>query len=121
MEDVNEYIDETWHFTGKWEMPSLCGLAIRKFNEVDCVLLTELYQENPGSSVTEMITTVAPEIAAKYNLDPGKTEFIVRNPERSAHYSFFAETFHRAVMAWNGEIFVLIRWEKIKGFNPYVI
>lgn len=113
MEKRDQYIDEIFHFQGKWEMPSLCGLIIRKKDDRDIVILSELYQENPGSSVTDMIEILAGLIVQKYNLDPEKAVFIVRNPERSAHYEFFAETFHQAHMTWDGEIFSGLSWEKV--------
>jgi hypothetical protein len=107
------YIDEIFHYQGKWEMPSLCGLKIIDKGSHHQVVLTELYTENPGSSVTEMILFLAERLVKERKLDPGTTEFIVRNPERSSHYEFFAETFHRAVMQWDGERFDRLKWEKI--------
>jgi len=112
MEMEDRYIDEIYHFEGKWEVPSLCGLKIIDKTDHHQVIFTELYVENPGSSVTEMILTLAERIVNERKLDPEKSEFIVRNPERSAHYEFYAETFHRAVMMWDGERFSDLAWEK---------
>jgi hypothetical protein len=117
MEKPDQYIDEIFHFQGKWEMPSLCGLMILKKDDRDIVMFTELYQENPGSSVTDTIEILAGLIVQQYNLDPEKAVFIVRNPERSAHYEFFAETFHRARMHWDGERFSGLVWEKVNPFG----
>jgi hypothetical protein len=113
MEQHDNYIDDIFHFQGKWEMPSLCGLKILDKTDNPIIILTELYTENPGSSATDMIEVLAGLIVTKYNLDPEKSVFIVRNPERSAHYEFFAETFHRAIMNWNGERFTGLAWEKV--------
>jgi hypothetical protein len=115
MEEKQKYIDEVYHFKGKWEMPSLCGLSIRAEAGKTRVILTELYEDNPGSSVTDMIETLAGEIVAKYAINPETAVFIVRNPERSAHYEFFAETFHLARMEWDGEMFTGLIWEKVEG------
>ena len=113
MDTKGRYIDEIHHFEGKWEVPSLCGLKIVEKVDHHQVIFTELYVENPGSSATEMILSLAKQVVRKYNLDPEKTEFIIRNPERSSHYEFFAETFHRAVMKWDGERFWGLTWERI--------
>ena len=113
MDKPDKYIDEVFHFQGKWEMPSLCGLKILDKAHNHIIILTELYTENPGSSVTEMIEVLAVLIVKKYNLDPERSIFIVRNPKRSAHYEFFAETFHRARMNWNGEKFDGLTWERM--------
>ena len=112
MEKKQKYIDEIYHFKGKWEMPSLCGLKILKKSDNHIIILTELYEENPGSSATDMIEILAGEIVAKYPIEPESAVFIVRNPERSSHYTFFAETFHRARMDWDGEKFKGLAWEK---------
>ena len=113
MGDKQKYIDEIYHFKGKWEMPSLCGISISQNEGLTRVILTELYEDNPGSSVTDMIEALAGEIVAKYTIDPETAVFIVRNPERSSHYTFFAETFHLARMEWDGERFTGLIWEKV--------
>lgn len=95
-------------------MPSLCGLMIRRSVNQTFVILTELYAENPGSSVTGMIGDLAAEIARKYDIDQKTADFIVHNPERSSRYEFFAETFYRAVMNWDGEKYNELEWEKMK-------
>ena len=46
------YYDEQFPFRGQWDMESLCGLKIRKVDGKTYVIVTELYQENPGTSVT---------------------------------------------------------------------
>jgi hypothetical protein len=113
MDKQDNYIDEILHFQGKWEMPSLCGLKILKNADNYIIILTELYKENPGSSATDMIEVLAKLIVKKYNLDPANLVFIVRNPERSSHYEFFAETFHQARMIWDGEKYTGLTWEKL--------
>ena len=107
-------MDDVYYFQGKWEMPSLCGLKIIKKDHNTIVVLTELYTDNTGSSVTEMILTLAVKIVGEYSLDPERTMFIVRNPERSAHHEFFAETFHRAGMIWAENVFTGLTWERLE-------
>lgn len=78
------------------------------------VILTELYEENPGSSVTGMVEAVATGVVKRYSLPPDCTEFIVHNPERSSRYEFFAEMFYRAKMQWDGEGYRDVEWEKVE-------
>ena len=113
MEEQQKYVDEIYQFKGKWEMPSLCGLMIRRNINQTLIILTELYEENPGSSVTGMMVILAGEIVKKYVIAPETAVFIVRNPERSSRYEFFAETTYRAKMNWDGEKFVGLAWEKL--------
>lgn len=97
-------------------MPSICGIQIRKSDEGTQVILTEMYEENPGNSVTEMVEAVATGVVKRYSLEPEKTEFIVHNPERSSKYEFFSEMFYRAKMRWDGESYMDVEWEKLERF-----
>ena len=47
-----DYYDEIFDFMGEWDMPSSCGLKIRESEGRKYVIVTELYQDNPGTSVT---------------------------------------------------------------------
>lgn len=115
MEAARKYVDEIFHFSGKWEMPSLCGLQIRREPGRTLVVLTEMYEENPGNSVTGMVEQVATEVVEKFDISPTSAEFIVHNPQRSNKYEFFAETFYRAEMKWDGEKYKDVEWEKLEG------
>ena len=117
MKEPAKYVDEIFHFKGEWEMPSLCGLQIRKKDNEVLIILTEMYQENPGNSVTGLIEKVATEVVKKYEIPPGKAEFIVHNPQRSNKYEFFAETFYRAKMLWNGVRYTDVEWHKVDGVS----
>jgi hypothetical protein len=110
-----KYLDEIHHFPGKWEMPSLCGLMIQKKVYGALIILTELYEENPGSSVTGMVEQVATGLVENYRLDPHGAKFIVHNPERSSRYEFFAETFYRAEMQWDGKKYFAVEWVRLEA------
>lgn len=43
-------------------MPSSCGLKIRNINGKTYVIVTELYQDNPGTSVTYAGKSLAEQI-----------------------------------------------------------
>jgi hypothetical protein len=112
MEGHEKYTKEVYHFAGQWEMPSHCGILVKKKELATLVVLTEMYESNPGSSVTSMVEALAAEITRKYGIPPETAVFIVRTPQRSTHYTFYAETFYRAVMEWDGEKFSGLKWEK---------
>src|SRR5574344_176323 len=46
------YYDHIFHFLDKWETPSLFGLKMTTYQDKTIILVTELYQTNPGTSVT---------------------------------------------------------------------
>ncbi|MDX9905652.1 MAG: hypothetical protein RBS55_03595 [Bacteroidales bacterium] len=117
MNNQDKYTREVFYFSGQWEMPSHCGILKEERDGMTYVILTEMYETNPGSSVTSMIETIAKDILSIYGMDPGKAEFIVRTPMRNAHYTFYAETFYRALMKWDGERFTGLEWEKMEDFR----
>jgi len=117
MEEQKKYVDEIFHFKGKWEMPSLCGVQISKQDSYTLVILTELYEQNPGSSVTGMVAEVATEIVKKFDIDPAGTRFVVHNPQRGNKYEFFAESFYEARMSWEGSKYSEVVWVKLEGLE----
>ena len=61
MQVPETYYDELFHFKGQWDMPSCCGLRIlRRVKTV--VIATELYQDNPGTSVAAAGKSLAEQI-----------------------------------------------------------
>ena len=63
-----EYYDEIFPFKGEWDMESSCGLKIREVDEKKYVIVTELYQDNPGTSVTYAGRKLADQICEAKNL-----------------------------------------------------
>jgi len=52
MKVSEKYYDEVFDFAGQWDLPSKCGLKIIAKRDRKIVIVTELYQDNPGTSVT---------------------------------------------------------------------
>ena len=63
-----DYYDEIFTFKGEWDMESTCGLKIREVEGKKYVIVTELYQDNPGSSVTYAGRKLADQICEAKNL-----------------------------------------------------
>jgi hypothetical protein len=109
----NAYVDCFYEFSGRWEAPSRCGLKIKKGGDVHLVIATELYLENPGTSVTEFCPELATLITGEFKLDPALMCFVVRTPENKSKLSFLNESFARAHMEWNEGRFGRPRWEPL--------
>lgn len=107
------YVDLFYDFKGTWDVPSRCGLKIVKKASEDVVIATELYLENPGTSVTEYCHKLATLVVKDYGLEPARCCFIVRTPENNSKLSFLNEFFSRAHMTWDGEKFEKPRWEPL--------
>ena len=87
------YMDEVFEFEGQWGVPSHCGLKVVKKARQFVVVTTELYETNPGTSVTRWMAQLADTICDLKKIDPGKLIFIVHIPDRKSKLEFYKETF----------------------------
>jgi hypothetical protein len=110
MNDWDPLFDEIFHFRGKWEVPSQCGLKIVRKKEQTIILVTEFYDSNPGTSITNWNTHLAKEICHKFEIDPVRMIFIEHSPEMSSSLTFYKETFDRVEFIWDGESFTEPKW-----------
>jgi hypothetical protein len=85
-----KYYDEIFQFKGQWDMPSRCGLKILRRDKTT-VIVTELYQDNPGSSVTAAGKSLAEQICAAKGLDLNKIVYIECSPDTASKLSFYDE------------------------------
>ena len=113
MNNQYQFVDEIYHFKGEWDIPSLCGLKIVKKKEKAIILVTEFYDTNPGTSITNWNTHLAKEICQKYRIDPKHMVFIEHTPKTSKTLSFYQETFDRVRFRWDGVSFNDPQWERI--------
>ncbi len=113
MNDQNQFVDEIYHYKGEWDVPSLCGLKIVKNKERAIILVTEFYNKNPGTSITNWNTHLAKDLCQKYRIDPNHMIFIEHTPKMSKTLSFYQETFDRVTFKWDGESFTDPHWERI--------
>lgn len=107
------YVDKFYDFKGIWDVPSRCGLKIVTHKEHVIVIATELYLENPGTSVTEFCERLATLIVKEFELVAPQVIFIVRTPENKSKLSFLNEFFSRAHMDWDGASYGKPRWEPL--------
>ena len=87
------YYDELFPFLGQWDMESLCGLKIRTVGGKTYVIVTELYQENPGSSVTYTGEYLKKQICEAKGLDPDAIVYIECTPNTNSKLSFYDEEY----------------------------
>jgi hypothetical protein len=92
-----EYIEEIYEFKGQWDVPSKCGLLIRKHPHMHIVIATELYDDNPGTSVNYWNAQIAEAVCKARDLDPSKLVFIEHAPDRGSRLEIYQETFDRVI------------------------
>jgi hypothetical protein len=93
MKVSERYYDEIFSFKGQWDMPSACGLKIIEKQGKSYVIVTELYQDNPGTSVTSAGRSLAEQICKAKNFDFGRIMYIECNPDTNSKLSFYGEEY----------------------------
>ncbi|MDR1342499.1 MAG: hypothetical protein LBK18_04480 [Prevotellaceae bacterium] len=93
MKVSEKYYDEIFDFKGQWDMPSKCGLKIAEKPRKTFVVVTELYQDNPGTSVTAAGHLLLDQICAAKGLNPAEVTYLECNPDTSSKLSFYDEEY----------------------------
>jgi hypothetical protein len=87
-----KYYDEVFDFKGLWDVPSRCGLRIIR-REKTIVVVTELYQDNPGTSVAAAGKILADQICHDKGLELAAIMYLECNPGTDSKLSFYDEEF----------------------------
>ena len=115
MKVPERYYDEIFPFAGQWDMPSACGLKIIRKEDQIYVIVTELYQENPGTSVTYAGKSLAQQICDKKGLDLSQIHYIECNPDTNSKLSFYDEEYFEVSFADEKPVYRQLSAEEIKG------
>jgi hypothetical protein len=93
MEVPGKYYSEVFDFKGQWDIPSKCGLKIIKRDTKTFVIATELYQDNPGTSVTYAGYALFRQICESKGLSPKDVTYLECNPDTNSKLSFYDEAY----------------------------
>ena len=75
MKVPEKYYDEIFEFNGLWDVVSKCGLKIIDKGGKKTVIVTELYQDNPGTSVRNTSFAFSEvRLISGHPADPGENE-----------------------------------------------
>ena len=94
MKVSEKYYDEVFDFAGQWELPSKCGLKIREKDGRKVVIVTELYQDNPGTSVTYAGYSLFKQICGRKEILPEEMIYLECNPDTNSKLSFYDEVYY---------------------------
>ncbi len=100
-------------FSGLWEIPSACSLEIYKGEEHSVAVVSELYRDNPGTTITDVPVQLATQICDQFSLDIKSLIYIEHNPETITKLSFYEEEFFRVHFTFNDNKPGDPRYEKI--------
>lgn len=119
----DKYFDEIFDFLGQWDMASKCGLKITDVEGKKIVVVTELYQDNPGTSVTYAGGSLFKQICDKKGFDTNNVIYIECNPNTNSKLSFYDEEFFQVTFDNNNGNFINPQYkqlskEEVKKYIP---
>lgn len=97
------YYDQIFAFDGSWDMPSKCGLKILEKQGKHIIIVTELYQENPGTSVTYAGASLLLQICRAKGFNVEDTLYIECNPDTHSVLSFYDEAYFLVTFRHDGD------------------
>ena len=111
----NVYFDQIFDYRGQWDVPSKCGLKIVRSEQKTCIVATELYQDNPGSSITSVAQSLFEQICSAFGLDPNTVHYIECAPSTDSKLSFYDQEFFRVTFENNTP-----HYHKIERIETYL-
>jgi len=109
----SDLVDEVYDFPGLWDTPSRCGLKIVEKGGSWVVIATELYDVNPGTSVTQFAARLATRICAERGIPHDRLIFVEHCPDRGSRLEFYDETFDRVTFDSDGTDLVSPQWSRL--------
>ena len=111
--NVSNYQDQIYHFKGLWDLPSICGLKIIKKPSNSIVIATDLFDENPGTSITEWNTKLIKEICDNNKINYNEVIYIEHTPNKKTKLSFNQESFYQVRFNIIDDKFDNPKWEEM--------
>lgn len=93
--NVSNYQNQIYKFKGLWDLSSICGLKIVKKQNETVVIATDLFEDNPGTSITEWNTKLIKEICDNNNINYNEVIYIEHTPNKKTKLSFNQESFYK--------------------------
>ena len=111
----DKYMDHYFDYLGLWDSPSKCGLKLVKRKDGKTLAIaTEIYRQNPGTPVTEVVAYLATQVLKTSSEAPGNFIFIEHTPDLGSKLTFYGETFDRVEFEWDGESFSNPVWTRLE-------
>ncbi len=115
MKISTKYYDQLFDFEGQWGVQSRCGLRILNQNEKVIVIVTELYQDNPGSDITNVSVSLATQICSKFNISFENLVYVECSPNMNSKLSFYDEEFFRVHFDIQEDKLINPAWAKLSA------
>jgi hypothetical protein len=114
--EFTKYMDSYYDYKGLWESPSRCGLCVKKRKDNKLlVIVTEIYRQNPGTAVTECVSSIATALINEYRISADNLIFIEHSPDLRSKLTFYGETFDLVTFDWNQDKFINPVWSRLSN------
>lgn len=108
-----KYIDHIYTFKGFLDMTSKCGIKIVEKSHQTIVILSEIYRDNPGSSITETFSKTANAVVNDYAIDPREVIFIHHTPDMGSKFEFYQQVFDQVKLEIKDNQLTNPKWNRI--------
>jgi hypothetical protein len=110
----DKYMDCYFDYLGIWDSPSKCGLKIvERRDSRKLAIATEIYRQNPGTSVTEWCAPLATQVMNSISCTPERFIFIEHTPDLKSKFAFYDESFDLVSFEWDGTAFFNPKWSRL--------
>lgn len=92
------FIEKLYEYEGLWGRKSVCGLMIKPQKDSTLVIVTDIYEGNPGGTITEYCAELATKICNENKIPYKQLIFIQHSPEVNSKADFYAEEFYKVVL-----------------------
>lgn len=106
-------IDEIYPFHGTFGMPSKCGLKIKQLEDKWVVITTELYQDNPGTSITSVTASLAMQICEEFKIKYDQLLYLECAPGMNSKLNFYDEAYYKVDFELINNELLNPKWTKI--------
>ena len=110
---IDNYQDQIYNYNGLWDVPSICGLKIVEKEKLTIIIATDLFDENPGTSITAWNTKLAKELCDKNEIDYKQLIYIEHTPDKKTKLSFNQESFFKVNFDIKDDKFENPQWQEL--------
>ena len=113
MQVPKKYYTEIFDFKGQWDIPSKCGLKIIEHDNKTYIIVTELYQENTGTSVTYAGKSLAAQICEAKGFRLQDIVYLECTPNTNSVLSFYNEEYYEVDFSTERHSYRLLSKEEV--------
>lgn len=101
-------------------MPSRCGLKISQKGEKTIVIVTELYKENPGTTITSVTCSLAEQICEAFQIQPKQMIYLECAPGMNSKLNFYDEVYYLVQFDIEDNKLINPKWTQLDDYEKSI-